>query len=67
MKAIRIHELGGLEVLKYEDCLSPTPGHGQAPAGPVDDVGIRKDQSFSTDIIGLPMLTGELPSVSQSL
>ena len=30
MKAIRIHELGGPEVLKYEDCPVPTPGPGQA-------------------------------------
>ena len=30
MKAIRIHELGGPEVLKYEDCPSQTPGQGQA-------------------------------------
>jgi NADPH2:quinone reductase len=30
MKAIRIHETGGPEVLKYEDCPSPTPGAGQA-------------------------------------
>ena len=30
MKAIRIHELGGPEVLKYEDCPSPTPGQGEA-------------------------------------
>ena len=29
MKAIRIHELGGPEVLKYEDCPSQTPGQGQ--------------------------------------
>ncbi len=30
MKAIRIHEFGGPEVLKYDDCPSPTPGPGQA-------------------------------------
>ena len=30
MKAIRIHEFGGPEVLKYEDCPGPTPGPGQA-------------------------------------
>ena len=30
MKAIRIHEIGGPEVLKYEDCPAPTPGPGQA-------------------------------------
>ena len=30
MKAIRIHELGGPEVLRYEDCPEPTPGPGQA-------------------------------------
>ncbi len=30
MKAIRVHELGGPEVLKYEDCPAPNPGPGQA-------------------------------------
>ena len=30
MKAIRIHELGGPEVLQYEECPSQAPGHGQA-------------------------------------
>ena len=30
MKAIRIHETGGPEVLRYEDYPVPTPGPGQA-------------------------------------
>ncbi len=30
MKAVRIHQVGGPEVLKYEDCPDPTPGPGQA-------------------------------------
>ena len=30
MKAIRIHQVGGPEVLKYEDCPAPTAGPGQA-------------------------------------
>ncbi len=30
MKAIRIHEFGGPEVLKYDDCATPAPGPGQA-------------------------------------
>ena len=30
MKAIRVHELGGPEVLKYEDCPAPNPGPRQA-------------------------------------
>ena len=30
MRAIRIHEAGRPEVLKYEDCPDPTPGRGQA-------------------------------------
>ena len=30
MKAITIHEAGGPEVLKYEDCPHPTPGLGEA-------------------------------------
>ncbi len=30
MRAIRVHEVGGPEVLKYEECPVPTPGTGQA-------------------------------------
>jgi NADPH2:quinone reductase len=30
MKAIRVHEVGGPEVLRYEDVLVPKPGPGQA-------------------------------------
>ena len=30
MKAIRIHEFGGPDVLKYEDCASPAPAKGEA-------------------------------------
>ena len=30
MKAVRIHEIGGPEVLKYEDCPGPSPAVGQA-------------------------------------
>ncbi|RPH97486.1 MAG: quinone oxidoreductase [Zetaproteobacteria bacterium] len=30
MKAVRVHEVGGPEVLRYEDVAVPTPGPGQA-------------------------------------
>ncbi len=30
MKAVRIHETGGAEVLRYEDVPDPTPGRGEA-------------------------------------
>ena len=30
MKAVRFHETGGPEVLRYEDVDDPTPGAGQA-------------------------------------
>src|SRR5690348_8657545 len=48
MKAIRIHEFGGLDVLKYEDAPRPTPGEDEmlvrvhaAAVNPVD-AGIRR-------------------------
>src|SRR3954468_16199919 len=31
MKAVRIHEFGGPEVLRYEDVAQPTPGAGEVP------------------------------------
>ena len=30
MKAVRVHEFGGPEVLQYEDAPDPSPGPGQA-------------------------------------
>jgi NADPH2:quinone reductase len=30
MKAIRVHELGGPEALRFEDIPDPAPGEGQA-------------------------------------
>ena len=33
MKAVRAHEIGGPEVLKYEDVADPVPEAGQALVG----------------------------------
>ena len=47
MKAVRFHEVGGPEVLRYEDVEQPTPGAGQvrvrvaASAFNADDNGMR--------------------------
>ena len=30
MKAVRIHQQGGPDVLRYEECPDPVPGHGEA-------------------------------------
>ncbi len=53
MKAVRIHEFGGPEVLRYEDVATPAPGPGQvlvrvraAAVNPID-VAVRRD-SFPT-------------------
>ena len=60
MKAIRIHESGGPEVLKYEECPNPTPGPDQVlinvQASGVNfmDVGRRKGTMPSQ----LPMTLG---------
>ena len=60
MKAIRIHESGGPEVLKYEECPNPTPGPDQVlinvQASGVNfmDVGRRKGATPSQ----LPMTPG---------
>ena len=61
MKAIRIHELGGPEVLKYEDCPSPTPGPGQALID-VQSIGVNfadvMARSGAIPPSGLPMTPG---------
>ncbi len=40
MKAIRVHEVGGPEVLRYEDIPVPTPGPGQAQVK-VEAIGLN--------------------------
>ena len=61
MKAIRIHEVGGPEVLKYEDCPSPTPGPGQALID-VQSIGVNfadvMARSGAIPPSGLPMTPG---------
>ncbi len=40
MKAVRVHEFGGLEVLKYEDVALPEPGSGEARVK-IEAIGIN--------------------------
>jgi NADPH2:quinone reductase len=57
MKAIRIHEFGGPEVLKYEDCPDPIPGPGQALVN-LQAVGIN-----FADVYARRGGTGSLPTI----
>ena len=61
MKAIRIHETGGPEVLRYEECPNPTPGPGQVLID-VQAVGVNfADTMARSGIIppaGLPSIIG---------
>ena len=40
MKAVRVHETGGPEVLRYEEVPVPTPGPGQAQVK-VEAIGLN--------------------------
>ena len=55
MRAIRIHQVGGPEVLKLEDCPDPTPGHGQV----VVDV-----KAVGVNFTGVNIRSGANPSPS---
>ena len=61
MKAIRIHETGGPEVLKYEDCPSPIPGPGQALIK-VQAIGVNFTDTYTRSGANqppsLPMIIG---------
>ena len=61
MKAIRMHEMGGPEVLEYEDCPEPIPGPGQAVID-VQAVGVNfADTMVRSGVIpspGLPSTVG---------
>ena len=61
MKAIRMHEVGPPEVLKYEDCPDPTPGPGEALIN-VQAVGVNytdvNTRSGGSPPANLPMTPG---------
>ncbi len=40
MRAIRVHEVGGPEVLTYEEVPSPGPGPGQVLVKTADAIGV---------------------------
>jgi NADPH2:quinone reductase len=55
MKAIRIHETGGPEVLRYEDVPDPKPGHGEALVA-IEAVGLNYiDVYFRTGLYPYPI------------
>ena len=61
MKAIRMYQVGGPEVLQFEDCPSPTPGRGEALID-IQAVGVNfADIYFRSGVFppsSLPMIPG---------
>ena len=61
MKAVRIHQVGGPEVLKYEDCPDPKPGPGEAVVD-VEAIGINFTDVYTRSGLnpppGFPMIIG---------
>jgi NADPH:quinone reductase-like Zn-dependent oxidoreductase len=64
MKAIKVHELGGSEVLHYEDTLKPTPHRGEvlievygSSVNPVDTKSIKPDSHYK-NFLNLPVTPG---------
>jgi len=64
MKAVRIHEYGGIDVLKYEDAPRPTPGAGEllvrvyaAGVNPVDDK-VRSGAFSAFTKFPMPLILG---------
>ena len=70
MKAIRMHQPGGAEVLQYEDTNDPQPGAGQALVN-VQAVGINFADVYArkgANPANLPpSLVKRLPELSQPL
>ena len=64
MKAIRIHENGGPEVLRYEDCELPPPGPGEARvrhsaiAVNFSDVNVRRGGFYIANPQRYPLIIG---------
>lgn len=55
MKAVRVHHIGGPEVLRYEDAPKPTPGAGQARVR-VNAVGVNFVEVYQrTGLYPLPL------------
>jgi alcohol dehydrogenase len=64
MKAIKVHKLGGPEVLHYEDALKPTPHRGEvlievhgSSINPVDTKSIKTDSNYK-NYLHLPVTPG---------
>jgi NADPH2:quinone reductase len=61
MKAIRMHQVGGPEVLTYEDCPAPTPGPGEVILN-VQAIGVNFTDVYtrrgSTPPPNLPLIPG---------
>ena len=61
MKAIRMHQVGGPDVLTYEDCPAPTPGPGEVLLN-VQAIGVNFTDVYtrrgSTPPPNLPMIPG---------
>ncbi|MEK9658702.1 MAG: quinone oxidoreductase [Chloroflexota bacterium] len=60
MKAVRFHELGGPEVLRYEDIPTPTPGEGQVLVRH-EAVGVNFKDTYERSgayKVALPFTTG---------
>jgi alcohol dehydrogenase len=64
MKAIKVHKLGGPEVLHYEDALKPTPHRGEvlievhgSSINPVDTKSIKTDSNYKNNL-NLPVTPG---------
>ena len=64
MKAIRIHENGGPEVLRWEDCALPPPGPGEvrlrhtAIALNFSDVNVRRGGFYIAEPLKFPVIPG---------
>lgn len=64
MKAIRIHENGGPEVLRWEDCALPPPGPGEvrlrhtAIALNFSDVNVRRGGFYIAEPLKFPVILG---------
>src|ERR1700712_4303134 len=66
MKAVRYHEFGGPEVLKYEDMELPTPAAGQVRVKVAASAFNAADNGMRAGFLPIPIVLPHVPSYDVS-
>ena len=66
MKAVRFHEVGGPEVLRYEDVEQPTPGAGEVRVRVAASAFNAADNGMRAGFLPIPIVLPHVPGYDVS-